>query len=410
MCPPTIDDILGIEQTKLGYFQAWQEKLRELRGAHQESERQSKANAAILDGITDLMMVLDEQLRILTVNKVFEELFPGREYLGVPCYRLFRNSEAPCPECPAALSLRDGTVNRETDFFPINGATLHFDMVASPLPPSAGSARSVLVFKRDVTREKKLLGQIYQAEKMASIGTLAAGVAHEINNPLTAVAGFAEGIRRRLPLLRAEPEVMTDLAEYTDTILRECERCRDIVKALLNFSRPQPLRTPVCLASMIRETLSLLAHTIKQYNRVLVCLDLEPGLPQVWVDSTQVRQVLLNLLTNALDALPPAGDGNGIEGAITVRTMRENGFVILEVEDTGSGISPRHLPAIFEPFFTTKPQGLGLGLSVCYSVVRAHGGDISLSSGSDKRTRATVRLPVREPDFAPGPFAVAEGG
>ncbi len=103
MDSPTIDDILGIDQTRLGYFQVWQENLQKLRAAHKESELQREATAVILDGITDLIMVLDENLNILKANKVFEALFPGREYLGIPCYALFRNADAPCPECPALL-------------------------------------------------------------------------------------------------------------------------------------------------------------------------------------------------------------------------------------------------------------------------------------------------------------------
>ncbi len=395
MSLPTIDDILGIEQTKLGYFQEWQKKIRELRAAHSESESRRQANAAILDGITDLMMVLDADLRIISVNKVFEELLPNENAIGRPCYSLFRGTDVPCPECPAVLSLRHGTVNREKGFFHINGNTVHFEMVASPLPSTPDVERSVLMFKRDVTREKKLLAQIYQAEKMASIGILAAGVAHEINNPLTAVAGFAEGIRRRIPLLEASapPEVVADFTEYTSIILQECARCRDIVRALLNFSRPLPSRSPTCLASLIQETISLLRHNLKRYHRVVFCLDLDPDLPEVWVDDTQVRQMLLNLLTNALDALAQKGG----DGSVTIRTRREDGHVVLQVEDTGAGIAAKHLPAVFEPFFTTKPQGLGLGLSVCYSVVQAHGGEISLSSGVGDKTRATVRLPIQVP-------------
>ena len=124
MSLPTIDDILGIEQTKLGYFQEWQKKIQELRDAHSESERRRQANAAILDGITDLMMVLDADLRIISVNKVFEELFPNENAIGRPCYSLFRGTDVPCPECPAVLSLRHGTVNREKGFFHINGNTV----------------------------------------------------------------------------------------------------------------------------------------------------------------------------------------------------------------------------------------------------------------------------------------------
>jgi PAS domain S-box-containing protein len=396
----SIDDILGIGHTKLGFFQEWQLNLRALKNAHHESERQRMANSAILEGITDIMMVLDENMRILSVNKVMKDLFPNRNCVGEYCYSLFTNERRPCRECPAYRSLQHNTVNRESAIFQIDGRNMHFDMVASPLPPQPGSSnRAVLMFKRDVTREKALQAQIYQAEKMASIGTLAAGVAHEINNPLTAIAGFAEGIQRRVPRLleSAPPDLAADLTEYTGTILQECNRCRDIVQALVNFSRPLPSPKAVCLASMIEEALSLLRHAIKQYKGITIKLELDRDMPDVWLDDTQVRQVVLNLVTNALDALTICPDQD-IEpvptGMIIIRTMREYGNVVIQVEDSGSGIKPQHLGMAFEPFFTTKPKGLGLGLSVCYSVVKAHGGEISLVRTPHGTTKATVSLPL----------------
>ena len=395
----SIDDILGISQTKLGFFEEWQLNLHALKNAHQESERQRMAIAAILEGITDIMMVLDEDMRIMASNKVMEKLFPDEHCVGKYCYSLFTQANTPCPECPAFLSLKHDTVNRESAIFKINGRNMHFDMVASPMPNLPDKSRTVLMFKRDVTREKALQAQIYQAEKMASIGTLAAGVAHEINNPLTAIAGFAEGIQRRIPRLieSAPPDLADDLAEYSNTIVQECDRCRDIVQALVNFSRPLPLRKKVCITKMIEEALSLLRHSIKHYSGIRIKLELDAAIPDVWLDDTQVRQVVLNLVTNALDALTISPQTEQIaepEGLIAIRTTRGHGNIILQVEDSGAGINPQHLHMAFEPFFTTKPKGLGLGLAVCYNVVRAHGGDISLVRTGSGTTVATVTLPI----------------
>ena len=166
-----IDDILGISQTKLGFFQEWQLNLRALKNAHYESERQRMANAAILEGITDAMMVLDENLRIISVNKVMEKLFPDRRCVGEYCYSLFTRAGTPCPECPAFLSLLHNTVNRESAIFQIDGRNLHFDTVASPLPGRPGGSKAAAMNKRDVTWEKSMLALRYQSEKMPSIGT-----------------------------------------------------------------------------------------------------------------------------------------------------------------------------------------------------------------------------------------------
>lgn len=354
---------------------------------------------AILDSITDVMMVLDEDLRILSVNSVFEELFPNRNTLGEHCYKIFTCHDYPCTVCPAFRSLRRNRVYRESAIFQINNSNMHFDMVASPLPHPAGQGRAVLMLKRDVTLEKRLQAQMYQSGKMASIGTLAAGIAHEINNPLTAIAGFAEGIGRRLPKLpdNVPQELAEDLAEYAEIIIRETSRCRDIVEALLNFSRPMPSRAPVCLSAMVIEAISLLRHKLKSREQVVFCLDFAPDLPDIWADDTQVRQLVLNLVTNALDALEVDEESSSEqkEEKITVRAFKEKDAVVLEVEDTGAGVDSEHLDTVFEPFFTTKPKGMGLGLSVCYSVVQAHGGDIAMSR-SGGVTCVTVRLPLQK--------------
>lgn len=392
----SIEDILGIDQTKLGFFQEWQRKLMELRRAHAESERQRQVTATILDSIPDLMMVLDEDMRIVTANKMLDEMFPERPVAGQYCHTLFRDAGAPCGHCPAMQSLLDDNVHRETSIFPIQGRNLHFDMVASPVPHPSGRGKGVLMLKRDVTLQKQLQAQIYQAEKMASLGVLAAGVAHEVNNPLTAIAGFAEGIHRRMPILQKSlpAEVAQDIEEYTSVILRESNRCRDIVQALMSFSRPLPSFRPISLAHLVEETLSLMRYTLKEYDRVLFCLDLAENLPPVWVDDAQLRQVLLNLITNALDALAPqrTGTADSQTQAVTIRTAEETDSILLQVEDTGQGVLPTHIGTVFEPFFTTKPKGLGLGLSLCYNVIQTHGGEITLTHSQGKTT-ATVRLP-----------------
>ena len=410
---PSIEDILGIDQTKLGFFQEWQRKLMELRDAHAESERQRQVTSTILDSITDLMMVLDEDLRIVVANKVLEEMFPERPVVGQYCHMLFRATDKPCPDCPALQALMDDCVWRDTSIFHINGRNCHFDMVASSVPHPLGRGKSVLMVKRDVTLQKQLQAQMYQAEKMASLGVLAAGVAHEINNPLTAIAGFAEGIQRRMPLLQKSlpTELAQDIEEYTNIILQESNRCRDIVQALMNFSRPLPSLRPVVLAHLVEETLSLMRHTLKKYERVIFCLDLAENLPPVWIDDAQVRQVLLNLITNALDALVPQKPGTPAEGetnTITIRTAEEENGILLQVEDTGEGILPTHIGTVFEPFFTTKPKGLGLGLSLCYNVIQTHGGEITLTHTHGKTT-ATVRLP-KGSTAAPQPLPLAAEG
>ncbi len=395
----TINDIIGIEHSKLNFFQELQHTVEELQASHKRSETQRREIAAIFDGITDLMMVLSEDMRIISVNHVFMDIFPGSMPHGRFCYEFFTSNSVPCPTCPAFRSLKTDTVCRETAIFRIGGRNMHFEMVASPLKSPHLTEHRVLIFKRNVTMEKEYQAKFYQAEKMATTGVLAAGVAHEINNPLTAVSGFAEGLRRRLPRLegRIDDELLNDFREYTDTILRECERCQTIVQTLLTFGRPvmAPF-APVSLNKVVHDTVRILQHHVKKCPGLRVEEVLDETLPMIEGDEGQLKQVVLNLLTNAMDAMDVADHG----GCITIATSPQKNGVLLEVRDTGCGIDPDKLDKLFEPFYTTKSvgKGIGIGLSTCYSIVREHQGDISASSAPGRGTCFTVVLPAKQPE------------
>jgi two-component system NtrC family sensor kinase len=391
----TLEDLIGIEHSKLGFFQELRAKVGELQKSNKESEDQRREISAILDGITDVMMVLSEDLRIISVNRVFSDLFPEERPVGKYCYEIFRHESHPCPECPAFRSLSTNTVCRETAIFKIGGRNMQFEMVASPLKNPEWPKHRVLIFKRDVTLEKEYQAKFYLAEKMATIGLLAAGVAHEVNNPLAAVAGFAEGIKRRLHRLdgQLEPEMAGDLAEYTETILKECRRCHDIVKTLLTFSRPVSGDfIPLSVNRVASETIRLIQHHMKKRPGLTLELDLDQRLPLIRGDEPQLKQVMLNLLTNALDAIADAG-------VIRIRTYARKGRgVFLEVRDTGCGIPPENMDKLFEPFFTTKPvgRGIGIGLANCYNIVKEHGGQIRVESEPGKGSTFGVQLPAEE--------------
>ena len=385
-------DLIGIEHNKLNFFQELQKNIQELTELNLQSEDQRREIAAILDGITDVMMVLSENLEIISVNHVFEELFPGINPIGRKCYSLFRHDKKPCAECPAFRALSTNSVCKETAIFRVDGKNMQFDMVASPLKNPDLTENRILIFKRDVTLEKEYQAKFYQAEKMATIGVLAAGVAHEINNPMAAVAGFAEGIQRRLA--RLDDSVPDDLAEdlndYTNTILKECLRCQDIVKTLLSFSRPIAADfLPVDFNQVAKDTLRLLDHQFRKRKNIDLHADLSPSLSHIYGDEAQLKQVILNLMTNAIDAV-------GESGEIHVQTFSTATHVGLRVSDSGCGIPPENKDMLFEPFFTTKSvgRGIGIGLSTCYNIVREHNGEILVDSEPNKGSCFTVLLPI----------------
>lgn len=389
-----LHDLIGIEHHKLNFFQELQKNIKELKQINRESEDQRCEIAAILDGITDVMMVLSENLEIISVNRIFEKLFPGVNPIGKKCYALFRDTNKPCPECPAFKSLSTNRVCKDTAIFRIDGKNMQFDMVASPLRTPEVEENRILIFKRDVTMEKEYQAKFYQAEKMATIGVLAAGVAHEINNPMAAIAGFAEGIQRRLTRLENSipDELAEDLYDYTNTILKECLRCQDIVKTLLSFSRPVASQfIPVDLNQVAQDTLRLLDHQFRRYQNIRLSLDLTSPLQHIYGNEAQLKQVVLNLLTNAVDAVEENGE-------ITVQTFIEDTHVGIKVCDSGCGIPLENRDMLFEPFFTTKQvgRGIGIGLSTCYNIVREHNGEIIVDSEVGKGSCFTVQFPVSE--------------
>jgi len=237
--------------------------------------------------------------------------------------------------------------------------------------------------RRRVVEERQMMEQLRQAEKMAALGELVAGVAHEINNPLTGISAFAELLL---------DDVLTDeQRESVRLIKREADRAVGVVRDLLAFSRKtEPAYTPLDLNDLIERTLRLRAYALRAAG-VEVELALDPARPVVLGDEAKLQQVLLNVLLNAEHAMRDAA-----ERRLTVATRRERGRVVVSVADTGAGIAPDVLPRIFEPFFTTKPagEGTGLGLSVSYGIVQAHGGELHAESAPGGGARLDVVLPA----------------
>jgi len=231
--------------------------------------------------------------------------------------------------------------------------------------------------------------QLAQADKLASVGRLAAGIAHEINNPLTGVLTYASLLAKRLP-----PEDSS--REDVEVIIRETKRCRSIIKELLDFARPTPpARRATDLNEVIRHSLAVVMNQLS-LNRINLALDLGEALPDAYADGNQIQQVIVNLILNAADAVEPG------KGQIRLVTRAlDPGFVEFRIEDNGSGIQPEDLPHLFEPFFSTKGnRGTGLGLAVSWGIVESHAGTIEVQSEPGKGTGFSIRIPTHKPDPA----------
>lgn len=225
--------------------------------------------------------------------------------------------------------------------------------------------------------------QLLQSEKMAAIGQLISGVAHELNNPLTAILGYSQ-------LLSSSEFVNERGADYVDKLYKQARRTHRIVNNLLSFSRQQkPERLPVRINQVIEDTLSLREYDLR-VNNIQIERDLHADLPLTGADAHQLQQVFLNILNNAVDAILERSD----RGEIRVRTSQAEGRIVIEFVDSGPGIQDTH--RVFDPFYTTKPvgKGTGLGLSICYGIITEHGGEITVDNAPGSGAIVTVTLPV----------------
>ena len=253
---------------------------------------------------------------------------------------------------------------------------------------------SILTVARDVTARKRLEAQLVQADRLAALGTLAAGVAHEINNPLAYVMLNLEWIARKLPGVPSDPASLDALTELLKEARDGAERVATIVRELRSFSRADgETRRQVDLAAVTQSAIKIASHEIRHRARLVTSF--EPAQP-VWGNEARLEQVVINLLLNASHAMPePSADTNEIRVSVS---PHGRGHVALEVSDNGRGIPGDVLPRIFDPFFTTKPPGVGtgLGLSICHGIVTALGGQISAYSDPGQGTTFRVVMPAVE--------------
>jgi hypothetical protein len=331
-------------------------------------------------------VVLDAAGRIERFNRAMEELAGVKRENAIGATL----SSVLSPEAERALSplLPGGGTGQAGAFlYKVSlpreaGSPLTVNVNSAPFERGAGEAPGTILVFHDVTERVALERQVQQTEKMVAVGLLAAGVAHEVNTPLTGISSYTQLLKQQMD--PSDPRV-----ELLDKIEKQTFRGAKIVNHLLNFSRSgggdcESLDLP----RVVEGVLALLEHQLER-GKVRVVRELQP-VPAVLGSENKLQQVLFNLILNAKDAMPRGG-------WLTVRTRSEGGDVIVEVGDTGHGIPEADLPRIFDPFFTTKGvgRGTGLGLAVTYGIVQEHHGSIRASSTPGQGARFEVRLPAR---------------
>ena len=350
-----------------------------------------------LDSIPLGIHVIDRDYRIQLWNRKRETGMQGvsrEEAVGRTIFEILHRQ-------PAATLRRDfeevfatGCVRQhEVDTYAA-GDVRTYRLSKIPMRLDDGEVTHVITVGEDITEWKRAQERMGRAEKLAAVGQLAAGVMHEINNPLATIGVCAEGVAIRVEGAPLDERSRALVDEYLEIVRNEVERCRRIVGRLLDFSRPRPLtKQPVALHALLERTLHLLLPQ-QRFERLTIERDLLPdGEDELLVDGNDegLIQVFMALLINAADAVGPGG-------RIALRTCRRAGSdaVVVEIADDGEGIPRENLTKIFDPFFTTKPpgRGTGLGLSICHGIVSDHGGTIEVDSTVGKGSTFRVLLPA----------------
>ena len=348
--------------------------------------RERDFNWSILNHTQNIILVLDASGRIGYVNHRAAEIGYSVEALqGLPLVRLIHSSHRPIFQEALRTVLESGAVQRlELPFLRREGSATRFVVHLSSMREKNGDASSAVVVMTDITEASLLQAKLAHAEKMAALGQLVSGVAHEVNNPLSGIVGFSD-------LLLENPELPAFARESLGIILQEAERTRLIVQNMLRFAREMPpQRELVQINAVLRQTLMLRSYGLSNRN-VEIVERLAENLPVVVADPNQIGQVFLNILNNAFDAI----EQSGRPGRIEVETIACAENVEIYFRDNGPGIS--NPDRIFEPFFTTKPvgKGTGLGLSICYGIIQAHDGEIQCrNNASGEGCTFLMRLPA----------------
>jgi two-component system NtrC family sensor kinase len=342
--------------------------------------------------------VIDRDYRIQAWNRKRETGMQGvsrEEAVGRTIFEILHRQPAATLRAEFDEVFSTGRTSQSEIETLAGGEQRTYRMWKIPMRMDDGAVTHVITIGEDITESRRAQERLAQSEKLAAVGQLAAGVMHEINNPLATIGVCADNIGRRVQALAAEGENRAAIDEYLALVWHEVERCRGIVDQLLDFSRPRPVtRKTVDVHELLESTLFLLEHH-SRFRRITVVRDFEPGGPlQTTANGETMMQAFMALLLNASDAMQNAG-----RITLTTRARAREREMVVEVTDEGTGIPRADLPRLFEPFFTTKEpgRGTGLGLSICYGIVSDHSGRIDVESVLGQGSTFRVYLPLEEP-------------
>ncbi|MBI4655090.1 MAG: PAS domain-containing protein [Nitrospirae bacterium] len=342
---------------------------------------------AIFDGIGDGVSVVDRNYQILRVNKAILKMFNKRDYLdlmGKKCFMEYHKEEVICENCPVEKTFSSGEPFQIIKAYQWrNKGKMVLDISSFPIKDDEENVIQVIEYIKDVTDSVKLEDQLLYQEKLAATGELAAGIAHEIRNPLGNISATAQFVLGKYELNEV-------VKRHLKVILKNAQNANRIIKDLLDFAKPNEVSFKRSSVSSVIESVCNLVKARCAKQRVRLAKRIPRRLPYILLDKKQLEEAFLNFMLNSIDAMPEGG-----RLTITVYPDSGNNEITVNFLDTGCGISEENLSKLYQPFFTTKANGVGLGLYLARQVIGYHKGKVNLESKVGEGTEITVRLPIQ---------------
>ncbi len=332
----------------------------------------------IFESISDMVYFVNNDYVIKNINRaVCKRLGKNpEEIMGKKCYEVIHGTNKPLENCPHKKTVETRKAIVEEVDNPFLGGT--FITSSSPIFDTTGEFIGTVNVVSDISELKNLRERLIKAERMAALGEVAAKVAHEIRNPLVSLGGFARRLQKKLG---------KDLKEYADIIAKEVERLELILNEILSFVKDTRIKKEkINSHKLIEEALSFICPEIEE-KKINIIKELEEPV-DLYLDPNRIKEALLNILSNAIQAI-------NNQGSIFIKTYTKNDIYVIEIKDTGYGISTEDMPFIFDPFFTTKKGGTGLGLSITHRIIEEHGGSIDVESKIGEGSVFRISLPLK---------------
>ncbi len=361
-------------------------------------------NESIIQSVEAGLITTDLERKITSFNRGAEDVlgYRSEDLLGKYIDEIFPSDQSK-KLLPDIISPNQSLLNRELEITRKDGSKVFIGFTITPRIDNHGLKVGNIVSFRDISQIKQMQAEVFRMDRLASLGVLASGMAHEVRNPLAGIKIIAQNLEEEF---KEEKDIRKD---YLGRIVNQVNRLEELLNTLFSYARPrEPNKNKYQLDSILKDVLILVEERIKRKNIVFE-KNFNSNLPSIFVDFHQIQQIFINLFINAIDAMEEGGILE-MKADVTDRVpqtkdrrqsragqaYKESSYVEIKVSDNGSGIKPENVNTIFDPFFTTKPKGLGLGLSIVYRIIQEHNGEIQVESVVDKGTTFTILLPVEE--------------